>query len=137
MSTVDVKGILHQWAEAWSAHDMERVAAIFTDDCVYEDVTFGAVNSGKEELRAFGSGFLAAVPDLHVELSTTCVADDHGAMEWTMSGTQTGEMPGMPAAGKTFSLRGAPVVELRDGKLTRCSDYWDLVTLLKQHGLMS
>jgi steroid delta-isomerase-like uncharacterized protein len=58
-------------------------------------------------------------------------------MEWTMSGTQTGEMPGMPATGKTFSLRGASVVELRDGKLTRCSDYWDLVTLLKQLGLMS
>jgi ketosteroid isomerase-like protein len=55
MSTVDVKGILHEWAEAWSAHDIERVAAIFADDCVYEDVTFGASIVAKKN-----SGPLAA-----------------------------------------------------------------------------
>ena len=136
MSTT-VGGVLVEWAEAWSEHDVDRVAGIFTDDCVYEDVTFGAVNQGKDELKAFGSAFLAAVPDLKVELHSAFVGDRRGAMEWTMSGTQTGDMPGLPATGKRFSLRGASVVELREGKLSRCSDYWDLATLLKQLEVMS
>jgi len=41
------------WAVAWSSKDPERVLALFVDDCVFEDVTFGVVARGKEELRSF------------------------------------------------------------------------------------
>ena len=66
MVTSKMKKILDDWATAWSSHDPERVIALFTDDCVYEDVTFGAVNRGKAELRAFANGTFAAVPDFKV-----------------------------------------------------------------------
>jgi len=33
-------------------------------------------------------------------------------------------------------VRGASVVEFRDGKISRESDYWDLATYLKQVGLI-
>jgi steroid delta-isomerase-like uncharacterized protein len=53
-----------------------------------------------------------------------------------MRGTHTGEMPGMPATGKRFEVRGASTFEFRDAKILRCSDYWDMATLLKQLGFM-
>lgn len=126
--------LLDEWAAAWSSHDVHRVAALFTDDCVYEDVTLGIVNRGKEELRAFGSGFLAAVPNLRVEIGCRFTCGALAGIEWTMSGTQTGEFPGLPASGRTFSLRGASICEVRESKLVRCSDYWDMNTFLKQLG---
>ena len=33
-----------------------------------------------------------------------------------------------------FELRGSTVVEFRDGKISRNSDYWDLATFMKQVG---
>jgi len=59
-------------------------------------------------------------------------------MEWTMSGTHKGDFPGLPATGKRFSsIRGATIVELKDGKIIRCSDYWDAAIFMRQVGLLA
>ena len=137
MATSDVERVLEDWATAWSSHDTAKVLALFTDDCVYEDVTFGMVNHGKEELRAFADGSFAAVPDFTIALTARFVAGNWAAMEWVMSGTHKGDFPGMPATGKRFSaIRGATVVELQGGKIHRNSDYWDAATFMKQVGLL-
>jgi len=121
---------------AWGSHDVERVVALFTDDCIYEDVTYGVVNHGTAELREFAAGTFAAFPDFHLERSSGFIAGDWAAWEWTMSGTHQGDMPDMPATGKRFAIRGVSILELRDGKIKRNSDYWDLTAMLKQLGFM-
>jgi uncharacterized protein (TIGR02246 family) len=60
MAIKNTERMLEAWATAWSSHDTEKVLSLFADDCVYEDVTFGAINRGKEELRAFADGVLQA-----------------------------------------------------------------------------
>src|SRR5438067_9187960 len=105
MATTDAERTLEAWAENWSSPDKkETLLALFTDDCVYEDVTFGVVNRGKDELRAFADGIFAAVPDFTVELTTRFVAGTWGGMEWAISGTHQGDFPGLPATGKRFSV---------------------------------
>jgi len=133
MATAEVERVLEEWATAWSSHDTAKVLALFTDDCVYEDVTFGVVNRGREALRAFADGVFAGVPDFQIEMTARFVAGNWAAMEWGMSGTHKGDFPGMPATGKRFSaIRGATICELQGGKIQRCSDYWDRTTLLNQ-----
>jgi steroid delta-isomerase-like uncharacterized protein len=56
-------------------------------------------------------------------------------MEWVWHGRQTKDFPGLPATNKPFEVRGASVVEFRDGKISRDSDYWDLATYTRQVGL--
>jgi steroid delta-isomerase-like uncharacterized protein len=133
----EVERVLDDWATAWSSHDTAKVLALFTDDCVYEDVTLGVVNHGKEELGAFTDGTFAATPDFKIELTARLVAGNWAAMEWVMSGTHKGDFPGLPATGKRFSsLRGATIVELQGGKIRRNSDYWDAATFMRQVGLL-
>ena len=46
MATSDLERMLDDWAMAWSSaenNDPEMVLALFADDCVFEDVTFGVV----------------------------------------------------------------------------------------------
>ena len=50
MATTTTDRALQDWATHWSSHDMEALLSIFTDDCIYEDVTLGVVNHGKAEL---------------------------------------------------------------------------------------
>jgi steroid delta-isomerase-like uncharacterized protein len=127
---------LEEWATGWSSHDMERVASLFSDDCVYEDATMGVVNRGKVELRGFARAIFEAFPDFTVGLTSRFVAGEWGGMEWTMAGTHQGDLPGLPATGRRFSLRGSAIVELRQGKIKRLTDYWDMATFMKQIGAM-
>src|SRR5215831_7683617 len=117
MATAEVERVLDEWATAWSSHDTTKVLSLFTDDCVYEDVTFGAVNHGKEELRAFADGVFAGIPDFKVDLTTRFAAGTLAGMEWVMSGTHKGDFPRMPATGKHFSIRGVTILELQAGKI--------------------
>jgi ketosteroid isomerase-like protein len=52
MATSAVEQMLDDWAMAWSS-DPESVLALFADDCVFEDVTFGVVARGKK--RSFAA----------------------------------------------------------------------------------
>src|SRR5882724_9407578 len=82
MATSEVEGVLDEWAAAWSAHNTEKILALYTDACVHEDVTFGVVKHGKEELRAFAEGTFAVVPDFTVAVTARCGADTWGLLEW-------------------------------------------------------
>jgi steroid delta-isomerase-like uncharacterized protein len=127
--------VLDQWAIAWSSSDLERLLPLFTDNIVYEHVTFGAVNQGKIALRDFASATFGAFADLKFELKSRTVAADgkSGAMEWVWRGRQTKDFPGLQQP--TSRSRFATVVQFNDGKISRNSDYWDLATYMKQVGL--
>jgi steroid delta-isomerase-like uncharacterized protein len=128
--------MLEDWAAAWSLHDVDRLLALCSDDCVYEDVTMGAVSRGKAEVKSFASAVFAAFPDFEIRLMSGFTAGNWAGAEWTMSGTHKGDLPGLPASGKSFTVRGATICELKAGKIKRNSDYWDMAAFLKQTGLM-
>jgi steroid delta-isomerase-like uncharacterized protein len=128
--------LAQQVVDAWNTHDPERVLALLTADHVYEDVTFGAVNQGPEQTRQFFESAFAAFPDIHFEATAAVVSAERGAVEWTMTGTHKGDMPGLPATGKAFTVRGATVFEIASGKIRGVHDYWDSATMLRQLGLM-
>lgn len=136
MAISQMSEVLEDLAAAWTAHDIDRVLSLCADDCVYEDVTMAAVNRGKAELKAFAGAVLAAFPDFKMKLTSGFAAGNRAGAEWTMSGTHKGDLPGMPATGKTFVVRGASICEVDERKIKRNSDYWDMVTFLKQIGLM-
>ena len=132
----DVERMFEDYLAAWNSHDVEKILTFFTDDCVYEDVATGAVYSGKEELKAFSSATFAAFDGLKFERTSSFVAGDWRGAEWIMSGTHSGDLPGLPATGKSFSVRGASITELHEGKIRRNTDYWNLASFLQQIGVM-
>jgi len=135
-SVDDQKRALEHWAAHWSAHDMNGLLTLFTEDVIHEDVTMGVVNRGRAELRAFGEGFFSGFPDVTFELRSSFADGTSGGAEWVMRGTHRGDLPGMPATGKRVEVRGASIFEFAGDRIRRCSDYWDMATFLKQLGLM-
>src|SRR6476620_4456797 len=131
MAINTIAPIWQAFAATWSSHDLDKVLPLYTDDCVYEDVTLGVVNHGKDELRGFGELFIAGFPDVRFEMVSGFITGPWAAGEWTMIGTHRGALPGLPATGKSISIRGVSLLELADGKIRRCSDYWDMATLLR------
>ncbi len=53
-----------------------------------------------------------------------------------MSGVHTGDVPGLPATGKPFLIHGGGIGEVRDGRIARVTEYWNMAEFLIQVGLM-
>jgi hypothetical protein len=74
----------------------------------WEGVPLGLVARGTEEIRVhLGLLFAANAPDIAYDLTGSFAAGDRAAAEWPVSGTLTGDFPGLPAGtGQPCSLRG-------------------------------
>jgi steroid delta-isomerase-like uncharacterized protein len=118
---------------AWNAHDADKVAALYTDDVIYEDVTFGLIAHGHAELQKLAANFFAGVPDLKLEVVSSTSMGNRGSVEWVFSGTDVG----LYKTGKKFSVRGASVYELRGGKFSANRDYYDSASIMRQVGVLT
>lgn len=133
----DIEKLYKKYIAAWLAHDKEGVVSFFAEDCVYEDMALGTLNRGKPELKAFVQATLAAIPDFTIEPKSVFATVDRLASEWIMTGTQTGDFPGLPATGKSFSVPVASIMEFQNGKIRRNTDYWNLASFQQQVGAMA
>ncbi|HUQ50295.1 MAG TPA: SgcJ/EcaC family oxidoreductase [Terriglobales bacterium] len=117
---------------AWNAHDADKVASLYADDVIYEDVPFGLTARGHAEMRKMAAGFFASVPDFNLKVVRHKSMGDHGSVEWIFSGTDVG----LYKTGKKFSVRGASVYELRGGKFVSNRDYYDSASIMRQVGVL-
>ncbi len=137
MATSDSERLIEDWAGAWSSPTtLEKLISLFTDDCVYEDLPLGVLTHGKTELEHFYHLTRGAFPDFKIELTSHFAAGNRAGAEWLLSGTHKGDLPGLPATNKRVSVRGASAFELQGNRLSRCSDYFDMATALKQLGVL-
>jgi steroid delta-isomerase-like uncharacterized protein len=51
-----------------------------------------------------------------------------------MTGTHRGALFGLAATGKRMSMRGVSVFEIQGDQLRRCTDYYNVATMMKQLG---
>jgi steroid delta-isomerase-like uncharacterized protein len=129
--------LAQQLLDAWNTHDPERVIGLLIEDHLYEDVALAVINHGAAETRQFFEGAYSAFPDLQFTLTGVIVNRETAALEWKMTGTHKGDLPGMPATGKPFSVRGVTVLDIAGDKIRAVRDYWDFATLLRQVGLLA
>ena len=119
-----------KWIAGWNSHDPDKILPLFSDDIFYEDVAFGEVSHGQAEVRKFFLSELEGVPDLELKLMRADIHGGHGTIEWTFSGTDKDVFK----TGKKFSVRGVSVIDMRDGKIFRNVDYYDVATVMRQVG---
>ena len=117
--------LFSSYAAAWSSNNVERVAAYFTDDAIYEDVALGRVHHGKSAIKAFAQGTFDALPGFKMKQQSLVLGNGSAAFEWVMSGTYR-------ETGKSFSVRGVSVMQLENGKIRRNSDYWNMAEFQRQ-----
>jgi ketosteroid isomerase-like protein len=114
-----------EYSGAWAVHDPDAIAAMHTDDSVFElhDV---AAATGRAAVRDLIAMLLAAVPDLRFELKRAHFGDGHFVTEYVMTGT---------AETKRFAIAGADVFSMRDGLVGRKDTYLDWLAYQRQVGV--
>lgn len=128
---------IDDYLEAWNRHDSAALAGYLTDDCVYTDQALGETATGLEAIKKFVDDFEVNMStDYRFEKGGEVVTDKAYAVEWTVSGTNDRGNEQLPSTGKPFSIKGISFGELRNGKISRNTDYWSLAEYLTQVGLM-
>ena len=128
--------ILADYEAAWNAKDDgSQLAALFTEDGTFEDVPFGMIYEGREQIAAYAAVNFAASSNLAIPTVAGFATETWAANEWTYSGSYTGQFPGLPpGTGQQYSFRGAHILELEDGLIARVRAYYDLYSILVQIG---
>jgi len=133
--TVDLS---QEFQNAWNSHDVLKILLYFTEKCLYEEGALGVATHGKQELKSYLEILVHDFPDFTIVMQNYFSNSGRAAYEGTWSGTfANNSMPGMPpATGKKVTMPFAAIIEMNNGKINRHSSYWDLVSFLKQTGLM-
>jgi predicted ester cyclase len=87
-------------------------------------------------MRQAAAVFRAAFPDWHSDLDFLVEEGDLVVETFTASGTQQGEIFGVPASGRAVSLHGINIWRVRDGRITERWGRLDELGLMRQLGLV-
>jgi len=132
LMTTKAEKMIRDWNEAWNAHEVESILSYFTDDIVFEDLGGARVMRGKAQMRTWVNETLSAFPDFRTDLKSLFVSGKWAGSEWVASGTLKGRLHHLQPTGKGYSVRGASIMELRDGKIKRNTDFYDSATMIRQ-----
>jgi steroid delta-isomerase-like uncharacterized protein len=113
---------------AWNAHDVERAAAVFSDDVVWIDTGSPQPMHGKDALRQYLQSWFSAFPDIKITVTNRVATEDQVASELVFVGTNTGDLQLAPGA--------MYFVRFKDGKPVEVHSYPDLAGMMMQLGLM-
>ena len=75
---------------------------------------------------------LAAASDASISVTNRIVHGNQVTAEWVATGRHTGDLPSLPASGRSFTLRGVTVVVREKGKIVREALYYDVSELHRQ-----
>jgi steroid delta-isomerase-like uncharacterized protein len=115
--------------------DLDAVDEYLAENYVDHNPPLGRPGT-REGMRQAGAMIRAAFPDWHSDMDFLVGEDDLVVERFTASGTQQGEIFGVPASGRTVSLPGINIWRVRDGRITERWGQLDDLGLMRQLGLV-
>lgn len=115
MSQANIAIVRRWFDEVWNQHNLDTVKELLTEDSVcYTDE--GPIQGPDEFLRRQYIPFMAAFPELRVNVEAAIADGNDVVVRWTAAGIHAGDGLGFPATHKKLDFRGISWIQLRDGK---------------------
>jgi steroid delta-isomerase-like uncharacterized protein len=133
--TGEAEALIRAYYDAFNAFDVERFLSLLTDDVVH-DVSQGGREIGKDAFRRF----LAHMDRCYGEKTSAVavmVSSDgaRAAAEFVIDGVYRKTDEGLPpATGQRYRLPVGAFFEIRNGKIARISNHYNLKDWLRQVG---
>ncbi|TXH03606.1 MAG: isopropylmalate/homocitrate/citramalate synthase [Nevskiaceae bacterium] len=127
--------LIRRYYAAFNAGDWPSFFALLTDN-VAHDINQGGRESGLAAFRAFIDRMNASYREQIVDIVISVSPDGtRAAAEYVVLGTYLKTDEGLPEArGQTYRLPGGAFFAVRDGKVARVTNYYNLQDWLRQVG---
>ena len=111
--------ILDAFADAFNAHDADKILSYMTDDCVFEASAGPHVNgerfAGKEAVKKAFEDVFKTYPDAHWDNVRHFISGERAVSEWTFTGTKQD--------GSKVEVTGCDLFTFREGKIAIKNSY--------------
>jgi steroid delta-isomerase-like uncharacterized protein len=138
LSQVDQNRALIQrfYAEVWNQGHLDVADEIFTKDYVRHDPGGGSPAPGPEGQKQIAAGQRKGFPDLVMTIDFMVADGDKVAARWTITGTNTGDLPMAKATGKKVTFSGINIYRFDHGKVVELWNHRDDLSMMMQLGLL-
>ena len=128
------KAIFMRYAEeVWNQQNLDVLEEIMSVDVNSHEGTTGHLFlPGIDSERQSISLYIAAFPDLHVNIDDLIAEGDKVVQRWTATGTHQGDLMDIPASGKSITFTGITIYRFADGKIVELWWAWDTMGLMQQ-----
>lgn len=125
--------LIREYYAAFNRGDREAMLALLADD-VAHDLNQGARETGREAFRAFMQRMDRSYAEQLHDVVVMASADGrHAAAEYVVHGTYKASDEGLPEArGQQYVLPGGAFFDVRDGRIARVSNYYNLEDWIAQ-----
>lgn len=119
--------VIRSYYDAFNGRDFASFLDLLTDDVVH-DINQGGRETGKEAFRAFLDRMNRCYRETLTDIVIFESADGtRGAAEFVVNGEYVATDDGMPEAkGQTYVLPAGAFFEVRDGKVARITNYYNV-----------
>lgn len=130
-----MKSLIENYYAAFNSGNREALLSMLIDDVVHE-INEGSTETGKEAFREFlkrmDRSYKETVEKLVVFTSEEA---DRAAAEFYIRGEYLATDDGLPeASGQAYYLRVGAFFDIRDGKIARVTNYYNLQSWLEMVG---
>jgi len=120
--------------DALNAQDLDRYDR-FASDGFRADSPGVTSPMDRRQQHDYLDGLLGAFPYRHFEITRVIARGDHVVVDWIASGTQTQPLQApdghtFPASNKQVRLPGSTTLEIRQARIRRAWNYWDMGSLI-------
>jgi steroid delta-isomerase-like uncharacterized protein len=126
--------VARRYVDAWNIRSPAAINGMFVEGGTYTDpVTKGPLTGAA--IGGFAEGLFVPFPDLTFEITSNEETASGVVLEWTMRGTNTGSLSGLPPTGAQIAQPGIDVIRVSGDKVLSVRGYFDRQTMLDQLGL--
>jgi len=133
MNQQDSIKLVEQYYAAFNAGDMDTFLNLLTDDVIH-DINQGRRETGKDAFRNFMGGMNDSYKEELVDMVIMATADGkRAAAEFVVLGEYLTTDEGLPEAkGQKYRLPAGAFFEIRDNKVARITNYYNLQDWIAQ-----
>jgi len=120
--------------ETWKRF-FEGETSIVNSERFQEDVVVVTAQGdivGIEATKNYYLNFLTGFSNQEFTILEVVGQGDRLVKHWNFKGTHTGDFFGMPASGNKLNLSGTTMVTMKDGKISKEQDFFDMMSMVNQ-----
>jgi steroid delta-isomerase-like uncharacterized protein len=126
--------IIEDFFKAMNEHDVEGMAACCSENVVADEVAEPEPFVGVDNFKKSYSEVFQGYPDCIADVDERFVDGDAVICHVRWRATNSGVFRGSEPTGKKVDLRIAYFFQLKDGRINRITEYYDVATILAQQG---
>ena len=132
---------MHRWfEEVWNKKSEAAIDEMLAPGAIghgLQDPDGGDKIIGPESFKRLHRQFVAAYPDIHIEVLDTFVDGDKVGARCRVTGTHTGDALGMAPTNGRVDFTGMLVVRLDNERIVEAWNQFDFMTMYSQLGVLS